>query len=114
MLSGIFKKAFDIRHIISSTRIDEKYDDEEIQEVETLTGEVAIKMIYKLNDATFRPLFTNLLEWASSGLPKSDKRGKRLRLTSFFTFLQIFFNSLKVRVPSLCLQLLTDTPHSQS
>jgi len=100
-LSGMFTKAFDLRRIVSTAQVDENYDDEVIQEVETATGTVAIKMIYKLNDATFRPLFTNLLEWASTGLPKSEKQGKILRLTSLFTFLQIFFSSLKVCALSL-------------
>lgn len=102
-LSGIFMRAFDLRRMVSAAEVDENYDDEDIQEVETVTGDVAIKMIYKLNDATFRPLFTNLLEWASTGLPKSDKQGRRLRLTSLFTFLHIFFSSLKVCAPSLSL-----------
>jgi len=100
-LSGIFKRAFDLRRIVSSTQRDETYDDEDLEDAETATGDVAIKMVYKLNDATFRPLFTNLLEWASTGLPKSDKHGRRLRLTSLFTFLQILFSSLKVCTPSL-------------
>ena len=101
ILSGIFTKAFDLRRFVSSTPTEENYDDEEIEVAETAIGHVAIKMVYKLNDATFRPMFTNLLEWASTGLPKSDKQGKRLRLTSFFTFLQIFFSSLKVCEPCL-------------
>lgn len=100
-LSGIFMGAFDLRRIVSTAQIENDYDDEEIEMVETAIGDVAIKMVYKLNDATFRPLFASLLEWASTGLPKRDKQGQRLRLTSLFAFLQIFFGGLKVCPPSL-------------
>ncbi|KAI9877013.1 MAG: snoRNA-binding rRNA-processing protein utp10 [Pleopsidium flavum] len=94
-LTSIFLKAFDLRRIQFSPRTDESYDDDEVEVAETAINEVAIKMIYKMNDTTFRPLFTRLLQWASTDLPKRDKKGKRLRLTSLFTFLGTFFDTLK-------------------
>ena len=96
-LSSIFMRAFDSRRIQFSPRMEVSYEDEEVQATEMTISDVAIKMIYKMNDATFRPLFISLLEWASTGLPKSDKKGRRLRLTSLFTFLETFFSTLKVR-----------------
>ncbi|KAI1004960.1 U3 small nucleolar RNA-associated protein 10 [Podosphaera aphanis] len=72
----------------------------EINEIESIVNKVALKMIYKLNDATFRPMFENLTEWAATGLPKSDKSGRILRLQSFYGFTTIFFENLKSIVTS--------------
>lgn len=96
-LTGIFLRAFDLRRIQFSPRTEESYDNDEVEVAETAVNGVAIKMIYKMNDTTFRPLFTRLLQWASTSLPKSDKKGRRLRLTTLFTFLEAFFDTLKVR-----------------
>jgi len=90
-LTGIFLRAFDLRRIQFSPRTEESYDDDEVEVAETAVNGVAI------NDTTFRPLFTRLLQWASTSLPKSDKKGRRLRLTTLFTFLEAFFDTLKVR-----------------
>ncbi len=57
-------------------------------------------MIYKLNDASFRPLFSDLIEWSTSGLPKSDVVGRTLRQESVYGFLHTFFGSLKSIVTS--------------
>ena len=69
-------------------------------------NEVAIEMIYKFNDATFRPIFASLVEWASSGLPKKDKLGRILRLQSFYAFTTTFFDNLKSIVTSYATYLL--------
>lgn len=52
-------------------------------------------MIYKFNDATFRPIFASLIEWATSGLPKKDKVGRTLRLQTIYGFMSVFFDNLK-------------------
>ncbi len=108
-LTGLFMRAFDLRRIQFSPRTEQSYDDDEVEEVEAAVRDVAIEMIYKMNDATFRPLFTNLLEWASGALPKSDKKGRTLRLITLFAFLARFFDTLKVRRSRqrpLCLGML--------
>lgn len=63
-------------------------------------------MIYKLSDSTFRPIFSRLLEWASSSLPKEDKTGRILRLQSVYSFLIVFFGNLKSIVTSYATYLL--------
>jgi U3 small nucleolar RNA-associated protein 10 len=68
---------------------------------------VAIKMIYKFNDATFRPIFANLIEWASS-LPKKDKAGRNMRLQSIYGFMAMFFDNLKSIVTSYATYLLNN------
>lgn len=62
-------------------------------------NDVAIKMIYKFNDSTFRPIFANLVEWALS-LPKKDAAGRILRLQSIYGFMEVFFGNLKSVVTS--------------
>jgi U3 small nucleolar RNA-associated protein 10 len=68
--------------------------------IESTVNDVAIKMIYKFNDSTFRPIFAKLVEWAASGLPKKDKQGRTLRLQSLYAFMAVFFDNLKSIVTS--------------
>jgi U3 small nucleolar RNA-associated protein 10 len=99
-LSRIFFSALDLRRVV---RARESGDDEvamRLDELEVVINEVALKMIYKLNDATFRPMFSDLIEWAASGLPKSDTVGRTRRLESVYGFLEAFFGSLRSIVTS--------------
>lgn len=59
-----------------------------------------MKLIYKLNDATFRPVFAQLMEWSATGPSQQDKTGRVLRQQSLFAFLAAFFSSLKSIVTS--------------
>ena len=68
--------------------------------------EAAIQMIYKFNDATFRPIFSGLVEWAASSLPKKDTIGRILRLQSIYGFMAVFFDNLKSIVTSYATYLL--------
>lgn len=56
-------------------------------------------MVYKLNDAAFRPVFSQLMEW-SAAVSKREIAGKSLRLVSVYGFLLTFFSSLKSIVTS--------------
>ncbi|KAI9814174.1 MAG: snoRNA-binding rRNA-processing protein utp10 [Pycnora praestabilis] len=98
-LSSILIKAFDLRRTDTSSGSD-KYDSEDIDDIEKLVNDIAIKMIFKMNDTTFRPLFTKLLDWASSQLPKKDIEGRQLRLISLYNFMYTFFDTLKSIVTS--------------
>ena len=98
-LLSIFLKAFDLRRIQCSPRKEDSYDDSEIDQVEHTINEVVIKMIYKLNDSTFRPLFANILEWANNSATKKDRQGKLYRQITWYTFLHHFFDTLQVGLP---------------
>lgn len=104
-LSAILLQAFDLRRT-SGTLGEDLYSAEDIDELEGLVNAVAIKMIYKLNDATFRPIFSRLVEWGSTGLPKKEKVGRTLRLQSLFSFLTAFFSNLKSIVTSYASYIL--------
>lgn len=73
-----------------------KFTAEGVGEMESTMHDIAIKMIMKMNDTTFRPIFAKLIEWAVTGLPKKEQRGRVLRLTTIYTLLGEFFATLKV------------------
>lgn len=104
ILAKIFQNAFDLRRQWT-TAADDRISTETMSEIEGEVNEVAIKIIYKFNDATFRPIFSNLIEWASS-LPKKDKAGRALRLQSIYGFMVVFFENLKSIVTSYATYLL--------
>jgi U3 small nucleolar RNA-associated protein 10 len=107
ILSTIFLSAFDLRRQWeANASLD--IDADEINEIEGVVNAVAIKMIYKFNDAVFRPIFAKLVEWAStgSGLPKKDTSGKNQRLLSVYSFLNVFFGDLKSIVTSYSTYIL--------
>ena len=105
ILASIFQNAFDLRRMWTITA-DERFTADAISEVEVGVSEVAIKMIYKFNDSTFRPIFANLVEWASSSLPRKDMQGRVLRLQSIYAFMAVFFDNLKSIVTSYATYLL--------
>lgn len=97
-LSSILFKAFDLRREQIALGTDAVFDESDLDEMEGIINDVAIKMIYKLNDTTFRPIFIKLLEWATAGLPTKDTQGTVSRLTTFYKFLQVFFGTLQVGI----------------
>lgn len=105
MLSSVFLNAFDLRRQWSLS-LDGKFSAESVSEIESIANQVALKMVYKFNDTAFRPIFIKLMEWASSGLSKKDKMGRIFRLQSTYSFLAVFFNSLKSIVTSYTAYLL--------
>ncbi|KAH6681984.1 hypothetical protein B0J14DRAFT_501884 [Halenospora varia] len=98
ILARIFQNGFDLRRTKSEEN--DNFSPDDILALEAELYAVAIKMIYKFNDATFRPIFANLVEWASTSLPKKDKTGRTLRLQSLYGFMAVFFGDLKSIVTS--------------
>ena len=92
-LSVIFIGCLDLGR---GERTREKQDETgvKINDVEDVVNEVALKMIYKLTDATFRPLFSQLIDW-STELEKSNVIGHFARLRSLYGFLFVFFGNIK-------------------
>ncbi|KAJ1335134.1 U3 small nucleolar RNA-associated protein 10 [Microdochium nivale] len=97
LLLSIVMEALDLRRIEHA-----KGDSgmKNVARIETIINEVTLKMIYKLNDAAFRPIFTQLMDWATTSLPKKNIVGRHLRLISVFGFLLHFFDNLKSIVTS--------------
>lgn len=83
----------------------------ELRQIETVEVELyekALKMIYKLNDASFRPIFTQIMEWTQAGLSKSDETGLRARQYTVFGFLETFFDTLKSIVTNYFAYVIDD------
>ncbi|KAL3458615.1 hypothetical protein BJX64DRAFT_220279 [Aspergillus heterothallicus] len=93
-LSSILFRAFDLRREQAVLAAKSIFVVSDLEVIEDLFNDVMIKMIYKLNDTTFRPIFTKLVAWATS-LPKKDTQGTLARLTTFYRFLQVFFGTLQ-------------------
>ena len=100
VLSNILFKAFDLRREQVALGDRANFDATDLDEAEGALNDVTIKMIYKLNDSTFRPLFIKFVEWATNGAPKKDEQGRVSRLTTFYKFLQGFFGTLQSIVTS--------------
>jgi len=64
----------------------------QLKSTEDKINEVVLKMIYKLNDAAFRPIFSSLMEWSA--------KGNVARQQSVYGFLFAFFDGLKSIVTS--------------
>ncbi|KAK4545328.1 hypothetical protein LTR36_003508 [Oleoguttula mirabilis] len=98
-LFAILLNAFDLRRTTSD-------EEDDHTEVFALVDRIALDMTLKLNDATFRPFFIRLVEWATVGLPKKDARGRVLRATSLYSFAHTLFEQLKSIVTSYASFLL--------
>lgn len=95
-MSNIFLSAFDLRRVDHSRGEGSRHSVRNLNRIEDTVNAVALRMVYKLNDAAFRPIFSSLMEWAvGSTLPQSDVTGRNLRLLGVFSFLFTFFGSLK-------------------
>ncbi|KAL7901034.1 armadillo-type protein [Trichoderma sp. SZMC 28014] len=107
VLSSILLKVFDLRRL---TVADGEVGDAvlaRLTQLENSVNEKVLKMIYKLNDATFRPVFVQLVEWSSTGL-KGDSVGLSSRRYSVYGFLQSFFDNLKSIVTNYATYVLED------
>ncbi|KAI0023123.1 armadillo-type protein [Xylariomycetidae sp. FL0641] len=98
-LSATFLSAFDLRRTLLSKGDTAEDFVKHMPRTEQTINDTALKMVYKLNDAAFRPIFSHLMEW-SSALPKQDNNGKKMRLISVYGFLLSFFGGLKSIVTS--------------
>ncbi|ETS84708.1 U3 small nucleolar RNA-associated protein 10 [Pestalotiopsis fici W106-1] len=100
-LSNIFLSALDLRRVEHGRGEISKNSARNLARIEDTINAVALRMVYKLNDAAFRPIFSSLMDWAvGPDLPSSDLVGRNLRLLGAFSFLLSFFDSLKSIVTS--------------
>ncbi|TKA72400.1 hypothetical protein B0A55_05857 [Friedmanniomyces simplex] len=101
IIFSILLKAFDLRRTEAAN---EDYDD--YAEVLAFVDTVALDLVLKLDDQTFRPFFIRFVAWAANGLPKKDLTGRNLRLTSVYSFAHRFFDQLQSIVTSYASYLL--------
>lgn len=106
LLLRILLRAFDLRRTQLLSVSEESFGEEDITDLEQLGYDAALKVVYKMNDTTFRPIFTALVEWATDDLPEKDLRGRTLRRTSFYNFLLRFFQDLRSIVTSYAVYVI--------
>ena len=95
-LGGLFLMMFDLRRIQLSPLADYSYEIAEIGLVEDIVNDCVISVVYKLNDTTFRPIFSRMFEWTRIPTLKNDMKARIHRQTTWYTFLLKFFGTLKV------------------
>lgn len=108
VISTLLLKAFDLRRRLLSTGEGGEKVLRQISELEAAIYEKSMKMIYKLNDAAFRPVFQQIVEWPGSNVPKSDSTGRALQQLAVYGFLQTFFDNLKSIVTNYATYVLDD------
>ncbi|KAF2222501.1 armadillo-type protein [Elsinoe ampelina] len=103
---SILKQTFDLRAGLSAASEEESLDDEELDDLDKRRDAIMMRTIMKLNDATFRPFFASLVEWATED---SDEEAQIDRQLSLYTFLATFFDTLKSLVTSYSSFILDHT-----
>lgn len=98
ILSKILINYFDLRRVqLFSTDMETVFTANKVEELEQVIFDTAIAIIYKLSDATFRPIFRKILGWSNRGESDEDtKKANMYRQTTLYSFLGIFFGNLKV------------------
>ena len=90
LLFDILLGVFDLRR-----HFHQDGDRENHSDLFDLVDKTALDTTLKLSDATFRPFFTRLVEWATTSLPKKDEDGRVLRTMSLYSFSLTLFDQLK-------------------
>ncbi|KAL9115884.1 MAG: hypothetical protein Q9227_000252 [Pyrenula ochraceoflavens] len=83
----------DLRRKHLSSPTEDTYTQLEIEAIEKCLHSTFIKMVYKLNDSTFRPIYSRLVDWASQSPSGTDTNDHRL--ISLFELSAHLFSTLK-------------------
>ncbi|KAF2621432.1 U3 small nucleolar RNA-associated protein 10 [Macroventuria anomochaeta] len=87
-LFNLILSTLNLRTAITSQR-DVEFDDEEVEQLENTLVESVVAMVLKLNDATFRPFFVQLVD------QEGPIGAKPERAITFYRFLASFFDKFK-------------------
>lgn len=88
---------------------DDKFDHNTIGRIESSFHSCAISFVMKLNDKSFRPLFANLVRWATTGEGSTLEIKLSSRLLSFYRFFNKLQDQLKSIVTSYYSYLIDTT-----
>ncbi|KAF2202853.1 hypothetical protein GQ43DRAFT_479562 [Delitschia confertaspora ATCC 74209] len=87
VIFSLLLEVFDLRSQCSGQS---KVSMDDVDHLEDTMIEAVISMTLKLNDATFRPFFVQLVDWLSA-----SKKDRLSRATTFYRFLSAFFDKFK-------------------
>lgn len=104
-ISTLLQGAFDLRR---SQNDSGSFSSSDLVQAETSLNALALKFIYKLNDATFRPIFSVWVDWAvlTRDIANPSSTDRLHRQTTLTSFLAHFFTTLKSIVTSYASPLL--------
>lgn len=105
-LFGLLLHTFRLREQTKSENGD-SFDNDEIVQLDNILVDSVIAMVLKLNDATFRPFFAQLVE------QEGAQTGQAQRAITFYKFLAAFFDKFKVcnSLQDQCLSLTQIAVH---
>jgi U3 small nucleolar RNA-associated protein 10 len=92
-LFGLLLELFKLRQAIASQDAQE-FDEEEVDQLDNILDESALAMVLKLNDATFRPFFVQLVDQEGPIAANPEYS------ITFYKFLAAFFDKFKAIVTS--------------
>ncbi|KAF1844438.1 U3 small nucleolar RNA-associated protein 10 [Cucurbitaria berberidis CBS 394.84] len=92
-LFSLLLQTFHLREAIES-QDEQDFDDDEVEQLDSIFVESVLAMVLKLNDATFRPFFVQLVE------QEGPLAARPQRAITFYKFLAAFFDKFKSIVTS--------------
>jgi U3 small nucleolar RNA-associated protein 10 len=107
LLFRFLSNAFELRALADSHGAKVRVSAAEAGDLELAMIDIALSLVLKINDATFRPFFIRLVEWSS---PKStsNHREQIARSTTLFQFTKALLHRLKVRTCQLRFKFHSD------
>ncbi|PHH61103.1 hypothetical protein CDD81_765 [Ophiocordyceps australis] len=108
LLCSILLEAFDMRRQLHNAGRRDESTMRRLVKVETSTSEKALKMVYKLNDAAFRPIFVEMMEWTGTGAADKQRQSRIDRKWPMYGFFLTFFQQLKSIVSSYASYIVDD------
>lgn len=110
LVLSIMKHLFDLRGRVATSSTGNSPIEQALDELDRSRDAVMMTAIMKMNDATFRPFFVQLVEWATEASDKAKSSAGRS--ISLYGFLSTFFSTLKSLVTSYATYVL-DFSHDQ-
>jgi hypothetical protein len=92
-------ESFDLRNVVINSKEQTSVDTAELNHLEATVIEAAIALILKLGDATFRPFFIRLVDWATESFDGKAKFSQARSIT-FFRLVGILLQRLKSLITS--------------
>jgi U3 small nucleolar RNA-associated protein 10 len=89
---------FELRSLAKSSPGDFQISQSETEDLETVAIDVALSLVLKLNDVTFRPFFIHIVEWATAKT-KETTSDFTSRAITLFRFTKALVHRLKVKSP---------------
>lgn len=95
-LFNILLNTLDLRRSHVEDHLDTLYSQKDVDDTEGSVIQTFVAVVLKINDAVFRPLFVQLLDWATTSVPKRSSVAKVLRSTTLFNVTSALSERLKV------------------